>query len=80
MKRNPISYSLWFMPNNAQRFILEDMINRLAEEHGGPRFQPHVTLLSSIIGDEEVLLKSTKSLSKSLKSFIITFSRSNKWR
>jgi len=73
MKRKPISYSLWFMPAKDQKVLLENKIKTLANQHGGPKFDPHVTLLSSFFDDESTLLYKTKNLSKKIRSFEIIF-------
>ena len=73
MKRKPISYSLWFMPAKEQKVLLENKIKTLANQHGGPKFDPHVTLLSSFFDDESTLLYKTKNLSKKIRSFEIIF-------
>ena len=71
MKRNPNSYSLWFMPCKEQNIILENKIETLANQYGGPKFVPHITLLGSFVDDESILLKKTENLSKKIRSFKI---------
>ena len=73
MKRNPISYSLWFMPGKEKKVVLENKINTLANQYGGPKFDPHITLLSSFVDDELSLLNKTEKLSKKIRSFEIIF-------
>ena len=62
MKRNPNSYSLWFMPCKEQNIILENKIETLANQYGGPKFVPHITLLSSFVDDESILLQKTEKV------------------
>ena len=64
MKRKPISYSIWLMPAKEQKVVLENKIKTLANQHGGPMFDPHITLLSSFVDDESTLLYKTENLSK----------------
>ena len=71
MKRNPNSYSLWFMPCKEQNIILENKIETLANQYGGPKFVPHITLLGGFVDDESILLKKTEDLSKKIRSFEI---------
>ena len=51
MKRNPNSYSLWFMPCKEQNIILENKIETLANQYGGPKFVPHITFLGGFVDD-----------------------------
>ena len=71
MKRNPNSYSLWFMPSKEQKVVLENKIETLANQYGGPKFDPHITLLGSFVDDESILLNKTENLSKKIRSFKI---------
>jgi 2'-5' RNA ligase len=49
------TYSLWLTPAGDARTSLARLIAELAEQHGGPRFPPHITLLGSIVGtDDEI--------------------------
>ena len=73
MKRKPISYSIWLMPAKEQKVVLENKIKTLANQHGGPKFDPHITLLSSFVDDESTLLYKTKNLSKKIRSFKVIF-------
>jgi hypothetical protein len=41
-------YSLWLVPDRITAAPLATIINRLARQHGGPRFEPHVTLLGGL--------------------------------
>jgi hypothetical protein len=47
----PRGFSLWLLPGEPERTVLERLICRLAEEHGGPVFPPHLTLLGGLAAD-----------------------------
>ena len=72
-KRNPVSYSIWLMPKGDIKDQLENAIHSLSTDFGGPKFKPHVTLLSSFIGNEKNLIKKTEIISNKIKPFEIIF-------
>ena len=74
-KRNPVSYSIWLMPEGNVKDQLKNAIYSLSNDFGGPKFKPHVTLVSSFIGSEKDLLQKTEMLSKRVKRFEIFFGR-----
>src|SRR5690242_2167833 len=47
------TYSLWLTPDGDVRESLAGLIRELAEQYGGPRFPPHITLLGTVVGTEE---------------------------
>ena len=44
-------YFLWLTPTESVRRQLQAVIDALAHEHGGPSFEPHITLLSRLQGN-----------------------------
>jgi len=44
-------YFLWLTPTESVLRQLQALIDSLAHEHGGPSFEPHVTLLSRLQGN-----------------------------
>jgi len=72
-RRNPVSYSIWLMPERDIKDQLENAIHSLSTDFGGPKFKPHVTLLSSFIGNEKNLIKKTEIISNKIKPFEIIF-------
>ena len=44
----PMQYSIWLLPQAAQEQALQAVIDGLADQHGGVRFQPHLTVCSSL--------------------------------
>lgn len=74
-KRNPISYSIWFIPNGLAYDTLNRLIIKISKKYTNIKFSPHVTLLGGFLGIEEELRCLTKSLAKELSPFIINFDK-----
>ena len=56
-------FSLWFVPEaGAVNDALQTIIDRLASEHGGPTFPPHLTLLSGIVAPEDDVVERARRL------------------
>src|SRR4051794_11169941 len=55
-------YSLWLVPDGAADDVLHSVIDRLAAEHGGPSFPPHMTLLSGIVTTEDDVAERARRL------------------
>ena len=68
---NP-KHSLWLMPDEAESDRIRPTIERLAREHGGPRIDPHLTLLGGIRGRPESLLAGTIRLAAGTAPFDLT--------
>jgi len=64
-------YSLWLVPENIAERQFAEAIDYLGERFPGPRFAPHVTLLSGLSGQEEDLAATTSSLANELNSFSV---------
>lgn len=62
-------YSLWLVPGIATERQFSEAIDYLSERYSGPRFAPHVTLLSGLQGSEEELTSKTSILASELKAF-----------
>ncbi|WP_437745290.1 2'-5' RNA ligase family protein [Sorangium sp. So ce302] len=45
------AFALWLIPGGAPAARLEELIEALARETGGPAFAPHLTLLGGLRGD-----------------------------
>ena len=72
-KRNPVSYSIWLMPDSKVKDQLKNKILALGSDFGGPIFEPHVTLIGSSLGAENTLLQKTEIISKKISPFKIFF-------
>ena len=60
------------MPTGDARDQLKLSIKLLKEIYDGAFFEPHVTLLSSFLGEEKILIEKTKKISKNISPFMIT--------
>ena len=70
-ERDSVSYSIWLIPEGNIKDRLSELIKALAEEYGGPLYEPHITLISSFLGDEEELLQRTEKLSVKIAPFSV---------
>jgi hypothetical protein len=61
------SYSLWVMPSGQHAEQLQAEINKLSEEHNGPPFEPHVTVLPDIQRPREEVVAICEQLASKLK-------------
>jgi 2'-5' RNA ligase len=66
------SYHLWLKLSGGAYRRFASLIQRLAQEMKGPVFEPHVTLLGNVTGEEQVLIGQTKKLATALEPFQIT--------
>jgi 2'-5' RNA ligase len=64
-------FSLWLVPEGAVQDALQAVVDRLAREHGGPSFPPHLTLLGSIVTLEQDLVERSQRLAASSTPFTI---------
>lgn len=55
-------YSLWLMPSGELYAELRSLIEGLSDRYGGPRFEPHITLLGGLTGPEGELLARASEL------------------
>ena len=73
LKRNPVSYSIWLMPEGNVKDKLKNIIYSLSTDFGGPIFEPHITLVSSFLGSEKELIQKIEIISKKIRPFEIFF-------
>jgi 2'-5' RNA ligase len=66
------TYFLWLEPTGKTHELLATTIAHLSQEHGGPLFDPHVTLLGDIAGQEGKLILTTEKLALALSPFNLT--------
>jgi len=60
------TYTLWLEPTGRTHELLATTIAHLSQAHDGPFFDPHVTLLGDIAGQEERILEQTDQLANVL--------------
>ena len=69
-------YHLFFLPEGELFDNLQRTINELADKYNGPKFEPHVTLLSGIPNAPEAeLVEKTRNLAVSMKPFNIELTK-----
>lgn len=71
-------YSVWIVPasDTSAYEQLEQTIKKYAQRYeDAPRFEPHVTVLGGIEGDQSVLEENVRSLTESQVSFDIDFTK-----
>jgi len=65
-------FSLWLMPSREVRDRLSGIISQLSEEYSTPQFEPHVTLLGSLMQPHEEVLSRTSQLATLIQPYEIT--------
>lgn len=68
---SPARYSLWIVPEGDVEAALQTVVDRLAREHGGPSFAPHVTLFGSLEGAETDVVSASRALAGRIAPFTI---------
>ncbi len=68
-------FHLWLMPTGEPYDRLADVINQLSQKHGGPLFEPHVTLLGGMEGEEEEICQKTMRLAQGLRPFEVQLTK-----
>ena len=70
-------YSLWIMPGPDDKKRYEDIISSLSSKYSTPHFEPHVTLLGGLTGQEEILIRSASKVAMKMFAFKIRFTTIN---
>ena len=63
------TFHLWLVPTGTVYDRLAGVISDLSARYRGPTFDPHLTLLGKLEGEEEPLLDRTKQLARALYPF-----------
>lgn len=64
-------YSLWLMPSGDVYNRLAKTISQLSREYSAPNFEPHVTLIGSLIGSREEILTKTAKVASLIQPYEI---------
>ena len=64
-----MSHSSWFTPSDKAYDELSKMISQLSKKYSTPSFEPHVTLLGSIIDPETEVFEKISSIANQLQPF-----------
>ena len=67
------TFHLWLVPTGEACNRLAVVISELSALYHGPKFDPHLTLLGKLEGEEEHLADLTKQLAHVLRPFEIQF-------
>lgn len=62
-------FTLWFILPGDARTRYRALIMRLSAQFGTPAFEPHITLLGGLTGDEEALRRRTRELAAAIGPF-----------
>ena len=60
-------YSLWLMPDAEHHRQFADVIARLAERFKTPVFEPHVTLLGGLLGEERAIVSRISEIVRTMR-------------
>jgi 2'-5' RNA ligase len=66
-------YLLWLLPSGAAERRIAGWIDRLSRDPGGPRFDPHLTLLGGLEGAEVRFAAATWRLAAALRPITLRF-------
>ena len=58
------SLTLWLLPDAPAFDEIQQLIAELSTEHRSPRFEPHITLLSGILDDEQAACQKAQALAE----------------
>ena len=64
-------YAIWILPHTDKDKELAQLIIKLSQEHDGPCFSPHITLLSGLQGNEKELIIKTSELAAKLTTLSV---------
>jgi 2'-5' RNA ligase len=64
-------YSLWLMPEGQEQKEFTDIITRLSERFGTPTFEPHVTLLGGLHGEERAIVSRISDIVRTMRPVLI---------
>ena len=74
-KSAPKKYSLWLMPIGEDYNKLHNIILQLSKKHNAPAFEPHVTLIGTLEGDEAGILEKTEKLAAVISQYKIELAK-----
>lgn len=68
-------YSLWLMPSENAYNKLAEIISGLSKKYSTPNFEPHVTLIGSLVGSEDDMIAKTSRLAIGIKPYQIKLTK-----
>lgn len=67
-------YSIWLVPKDDAVFVrLYNVIKAIGKQYSTPMFEPHITLIGSLLGSEQEVMEKTASLAGRIKPYTATF-------
>ncbi len=66
---NEKRYSLWLMPSGIVYNKLSKMMSELSYKYATPHFEPHVTLLGRLTGNEEEIISKASKLANCIRPY-----------
>ena len=66
-----IDYTIWMVPKEPLFSKSASVINQLSQDYGTLKFEPHVTILPEILGDEKKIGDKVASIASSIKPFTV---------
>lgn len=64
-----MQYCIWILPQGKTQETLKRVVAALAKKYHGPVFEPHLTLLSPIPENKEVVIQKANEIAKSISPF-----------
>ena len=62
-------YSVWFIPEDEMYMKLNSTIRQLSRPYSTPEFEPHVTVIGTLTGEEQTLIAKLEDLAATMKPF-----------
>ncbi len=62
-------YALWLLLPDEAHSRYGAIIEAIARQYGTPRFEPHITLLGELTGEEQTLAQQTQALAREIEPF-----------
>lgn len=71
----PLRHSLWLMPSGRAYRQLKSIISHLSQGYSAPNFDPHVTLIGSLVGPKDEILAETAALAGQIQPLEIELTK-----
>lgn len=68
--RAPVRYATWMLPAASRAPRLAALLDALATQHDGEPFEPHLTLTSGLVGNEDAVIERWHRLVRPLPPFV----------
>jgi len=75
LKTEAQGYYIWLMPSGSAYDRLRALILKLSKEYSTPLFEPHITVIGGMIGQEDAIVAKTAELASFVKPCIIKLNK-----